>query len=103
MSDYNHNITRVSCIPVFLLLFTAGTVLGGLLGLILAVMNYETVGLSGGAFIGLAVGLTSGIIGLAIILTFNILAPYTGGIPVTIQPIESQHSIEDISSGQKTS
>ncbi|GBG58334.1 hypothetical protein SPFL3102_02056 [Sporomusaceae bacterium FL31] len=81
---YNYTITRLSYLPVFLLLFAGGVCAGGLGGIVIGLLEKEVVGLLGGTFFGFVVGLASGIAGLIYTFVFNLLAPVTGGLKVRI-------------------
>lgn len=81
---YNYTITRLSYLPVFVLLFAGGVCAGGLGGIVIGLLEREVVGLLGGTFFGFVVGLASGIAGLIYTFVFNLLAPVTGGLKVRI-------------------
>lgn len=81
---YNYTITRLSYLPVFVLLFAGGVCAGGLGGIVIGLLEKEVVGLLGGTFFGFVVGLASGIAGLIYTFVFNLLAPVTGGLKVRI-------------------
>ncbi len=82
MQDYV--IVRVSWKAVFRMFFAAGTCVGGTGGIILGLMLDSSVGLLGGMFLGLVAGLVSGLVAAAFAGVFNALAPYLGGIAVTV-------------------
>jgi hypothetical protein len=81
---YDYEITRVSWTAVFRVFFAAGTCVGGMVGIVLGLMEHSLVGLMGGAFLGLAAGLASGAVAAAYAAVFNLLAPYFGGIGVSL-------------------
>lgn len=81
---YNYTITRLSYLPVFVLLFAGGVCAGGLGGIVIGLLEREMVGLLGGTFFGFVVGLTSGIAGLIYTFVFNLLAPVTGGLKIRL-------------------
>lgn len=82
MQDYV--IIRVSWKAVFQVFFAAGTCLGGSGGIVLGLMLDSSIGLLGGMFLGLVAGLISGLAAAAYAAVFNALAPYFGGIAVTV-------------------
>jgi hypothetical protein len=81
---YDYEVTRVSPAAVFRVFFAAGTCVAGLGGITLGLMEQSMVGLMGGAFLGLVGGLASGLVATAYAFVFNELAPYFGGIPVSL-------------------
>lgn len=82
MQDYV--IVSVSWTAVFRVFFAAGTFLGGIGGIALGLIMDSSIGFFGGAFLGLAAGLFSGLMAAAYTAIFNLLAPYVGGITVSV-------------------
>lgn len=82
---YNYRVIRLSYLAVFRLLFCAGVALGGLGGIVLGLLERDTVGLFGGMFVGLVLGLCSSLAGLFYVYVFNTLAPITGGLPIQVE------------------
>lgn len=92
---YNQEIIRISPWTVFRVFFLSGTTFFGLGGLIIGIIEQDIVGMLGGAFIGLALGLCSALGALVYCAIFNLLAPVTGGIAVQIKPLEQQALHQD--------
>ncbi|MDT8903546.1 hypothetical protein [Anaeroselena agilis] len=84
---YNYTVTRIACGAVFRLAFAAGTCVGGACGIILGLLESSAVGVLGGAFLGLTVGVATGVVALASAAVFNLLAPYLGGVAVRLEPV----------------
>lgn len=84
---YNYRITRLSYLAVFRLLFCAGVALGGLGGIALGLLERDTVGLFGGMFVGLVLGLCSSLAGMFYVYVFNTLAPIMGGLPIQVEKV----------------
>lgn len=82
---HTYIITKINPNSVFKCSFCCGVGLGGLIGLILGLIESSTLGLGGGLFLGLllGVGLASGTYLLSVL--FNILVPYIGGIKLTVE------------------
>lgn len=90
---YNYVLTRVSCAAVFRLAFAAGTCIGGAGGVVLGLLEPQGVGLYGGAFLGLMIGLAAAFTALACALVFNVLAPF-GGVAVRLEPAPEEERPE---------
>ncbi|MDR3590136.1 MAG: hypothetical protein P4N41_10825 [Negativicutes bacterium] len=84
---YNYTIIKFSCRDVFRWCFGAGVCCGGVIGILLGLMD-KSIGLSGGMFFGLLFGLFSGCFALIYAGIFNILSPYFGGLTVRLEPVE---------------
>lgn len=93
---YNFMVTRVAGAAVFRAAFAAGTCIGGAGGVLLGLMERSVIGVLGGAFLGLAFGLTVALTALAAATVFNLLAPHIGGIAVRLEqvPEEEQRATE---------
>jgi len=87
---YNYKITRLDCFGFFRLCFLVGIVFWGILGLGLGLLEFSTVGILGGMFSGLVLGLLSGCFGLISAAVFNALVPVTGGLSICIAPVNSK-------------
>lgn len=87
---YNQEIIRISPWTVFRVFFLSGTAFFGLGGLIIGIMEKDILGMLGGAFIALALGLCTGLGAMAYCAIFNLLAPLTGGIAVQMKPLDQQ-------------
>ncbi len=87
---YNQEIIRISPWTAFRVFFLAGTAFFGLGGLIIGIMEKDILGMLGGAFIALALGLCTGLGAVVYCAIFNLLAPLTGGISVQIKPVAQQ-------------
>lgn len=85
---YNYIITRISPRYAFCCMLFTGIIIGGMLGIVLGIMEQEAVGFTGGAFIGLLTGLFSGFIGFIFAITFNALTPITKGLPIAVEKCE---------------
>jgi hypothetical protein len=85
MQDYE--IVSVSWKAVFRVFFAAGTCIGGIGGIVIGLIFDSSVGLLGGMFLGFATGLLSGLGAAACAVVFNELAPYFGGVPVTVKTV----------------
>lgn len=86
MAVYNYVLMRLDCAAVFKVAFAAGTCVAGAMGVALGILERSTVGMFGGAFLGLLVGLGTGLGALACAAVFNLLAPYIGGVSVRLEP-----------------
>jgi len=84
---YNHTIKRLAYWPIFFIMFVSGICIGSIIGITFGLMNPASVGVFGGTFIALLVGLTSGFLGLIYTGVFNTLAPAIGGITLKIEPL----------------
>lgn len=84
---HNYVLMRISCLSVFKFCFCAGTCLAGAGGILLGLLEQSTVGILGGAFLGLVTGLLSGIFGAVYAAVFNLLAPIAGGIAMRLEPL----------------
>jgi len=82
---YNYTIRRLSCSGVFRWCFCAGVCCGGMGGILLGIMD-RSIGIFGGMFLGFIFGMVSGLLGLAYVAVFNILAPIIGGLDIYIEP-----------------
>lgn len=85
---YNQVIIRISPWTIFRVFFLAGTTFFGLAGIILGIVEKDTLSVLGGAFLGLLFGLCSGLGAMAYCAIFNLLAPAVGGIAVQIKQVE---------------
>jgi hypothetical protein len=92
---YNYTIVRLAGAAVFRIMFAAGTLVGGFGGIILGLLDRETIGIAGGLFLGFVFGLFSGSIGLIYALVFNKLAPVVGGIPVKLEVVIHLHEQDE--------
>ncbi|MDR7868388.1 MAG: hypothetical protein RIN56_16435 [Sporomusaceae bacterium] len=84
---YNHMLTKIACGAVFRMAFAAGVCIGGICGVALGILERSAVGIFGGAFLGLAVGLGAGALAFAGAVVFNLLVPYLGGVAVWLDPV----------------
>jgi hypothetical protein len=81
---FNYTIMRLPYLPIAGLLFATGVCLGGIGGLTFGLLAWDSVGITGGMFLGLMCGVGAAAFGLAFTLVFNVLAPYIGGLPVKL-------------------
>lgn len=81
---YNHVLTRLAYLPVFLILFVSGLCTGSVIGLLFSLMDHS-IGIFGITILSLLSGLLSGLVGLIYTAVFNILAPSLGGLPLKIE------------------
>ncbi|MCX7779942.1 MAG: hypothetical protein N2491_03370 [Negativicutes bacterium] len=86
---YNYIIMRVSCRAVCLYCFIAGCCLGGAGGLILGLMERQTISVLGGMFLGLLVGVAFALAGLVFAAAFNLVAPLAGGLAIRLVRTEA--------------
>lgn len=82
---YNYTIKRLSCIGIAWIMFAAGTFTGGIGGMVLGLLERDTIGILGGAFLALLCGVGLGLAGLIFTLVFNLLVPLTGGIDMHLE------------------
>ena len=87
---YNFTVTKVAGAAVFRAAFTAGTCIGGVGGVLLGLIERSVIGVLGGAFLGLAFGLTVALTALAAATVFNLLVPHIGGIAVRLEPVPAE-------------
>ncbi|HMM20584.1 MAG TPA: hypothetical protein PKA10_07570 [Selenomonadales bacterium] len=85
----NFVLMRLSCSSVFKFCFCAGACLAGAGGILVGLLEQSSVGVLGGAFFGLAIGLISGVIGAGYTAVFNLLAPLAGGIAIRLEPLQA--------------
>ncbi|VBB09846.1 Hypothetical protein LUCI_5144 [Lucifera butyrica] len=94
---YNHTITKLPYLPVFILLLIAGVFTGGVFGILIGLFEKDVLTISGGALLGILWGLFSGLAGMSYIFVFNFLAPVTGGIPVRVEPFAKPAAANSVS------
>ncbi|MEG6585337.1 hypothetical protein [Dendrosporobacter sp. 1207_IL3150] len=89
---YNYTITRLSYLPIFVMLFAGGICTGGLGGIAIGILEKDAIGILGGTFFGFVAGLMSGIAGLIFTFVFNAVAPVFGGLKLRLEtaPVELQ-------------
>jgi len=92
---YNQEIIRISPWTAFRVFFLSGTAFFGLGGLIAGLMEKDILGILGGAFIALALGLCTGLGAMAYCAIFNLLTPLTGGIAVQIKTLDQQPPLDE--------
>jgi len=88
---YNYTIVRLDSIAVFRLMFAAGSLVGGTIGLLFGLLDRDAIGITGGLFLGFIFGLLSGGLGLAYAVIFNKLVPLLGGIPIQLDIVLQLH------------
>jgi len=84
---YHTTIIRLPYKQIFCIMFVSGICLGSIMGLAFALISPASTGISGGTFIALLTGLSSGFLGLIYTAVFNTLAPTLGGITLDIKEL----------------
>lgn len=104
---FNYSIMRLSYLHVTGILFVTGVMVGGFGGITLGLLAMDAVGVLGGAFLGLVTGLGCAFLGLVFTAVFNLIAPYTGGLPIRLEaqpsPDSSTTPSPDTNTTQNTS
>ena len=92
---YNYTIMRLAYWPIFSIMFVIGICFGSIIGLTFGLMHPASVGIFGGTFLALLIGLGSGFLGLISTAVFNTLAPVIGGVTLEIHklPVTATNNI----------
>ena len=91
-------LTRLSCAGVFKLTFLTAVCLCGIGGIILGLVEKQSVGLSGGSFLGLLFAFASAASAACAAAVFNLLTPLTGGITLQLEvrPASESEPLKDV-------